>query len=243
MQTQQLDTNAIIRLIKESVKKTRTRAFISGKLSGLNWEAAAESGLTAVRSDGFATLHGDYAAIVDFIRDNEPLIDGYEVEEPDARNSAVPMADLTQYDARIEPGAIIRDMVAIGDNAVIMMGAVINIGAEIGAGTMIDMNTVIGGRAQIGAKCHIGAGAVVAGVIEPASATPTVLEDEVFVGANAVILESVRIGRGAVVAAGAVVTQDVPPGAVVAGSPAKVIKMADEKTESKTELVEDLRQL
>ena len=55
------------------------------------------------------------------------------------------------------------------------------------------------------------------------------------------VLEGVRIGANAVVAAGAVVTEDVPAGAVVAGSPAKVIKMKDEKTEGKTQLMEDLR--
>ena len=60
----------------------------------------------------------------------------------------------------------------IGDNAVIMMGAVINIGAEIGAGTMIDMGAILGGRAIVGKNSHVGAGAVLAGVIEPASAEP-----------------------------------------------------------------------
>ena len=62
-----------------------------------------------------------------------------------------------------------------------------------------------------------------------------------MIGANAVILEGVHIGEGAVVAAGAVVTENVPAGAVVAGSPAKVIKMKDEKTEGKTQILEDLR--
>ena len=108
---------------------------------------------------------------------------------------------------------------------------------------MIDMNAVVGGRAVIGARCHIGAGAVVAGVVEPVSATPTVVEDDVFVGANAVILEGVRVGAKAVVAAGAVVTRDVEPGVVVAGSPAKPIKRSDEITESKTGIVEDLRKI
>ena len=60
-------------------------------------------------------------------------------------------------------------------------------------------------------------------------------------GANCVILEGVRIGKGAVVAAGSVVTKDVEPGAVVAGSPAKVVKMKDEKTAGKTQLMDDLR--
>jgi len=84
---------------------------------------------------------------------------------------------------------------------------------------------------------------VVAGVIEPPSAQPVVIEDNVMVGANAVILESVRVGEGAVVAAGAVVTQDVPPHTVVAGIPARVIKQVDEKTLDKTKIVEELRRL
>ena len=124
-----------------------------------------------------------------------------------------------------------------------MMGAVINIGAVVGKGTMIDMGVVLGGRATVGNRCHIGAGAVLAGVVEPASATPVVVEDGVLVGANAVIIEGVHIGRNAVVAAGAIVIEDVPENAVVAGSPAKIIKMKDEKTEGKTALVDALRKL
>ena len=238
-----IDTEAVIRLIKESKKKTETRLFISGRLNEINWDAANAQGFRTVRGADFATLHGDYEALAVFIEQWKNFIDSYELEPVPFRNSAVPMADLSQYDARIEPGAVIRDMVEIGRNAVIMMGAVINIGAQVGEGTMIDMNTVIGGRAQIGARCHVGAGAVVAGVIEPASAQPTVVEDEAFIGANAVLLEGVRVGRKAVVAAGAVVTTDVPAGAVVAGSPAKVVKMADAGTGEKTALVDDLRTL
>ncbi len=121
------------------------------------------------------------------------------------------------------------------------MGAVINIGAVVGEGTMIDMNAVLGARATIGKNCHIGAGAVVAGVLEPPSKQPVIIEDEVLIGANAVILEGVKIGKGAVVAAGSVVTEDIPAGVVGAGSPAKVVKDKDEKTEDKTELLDDLR--
>ena len=122
-------------------------------------------------------------------------------------------------------------------------GAVINIGAVIGEGTMIDMGAVLGGRAIVGNRCHIGAGTVLAGVVEPASATPVVIEDDVMIGANAVVIEGVRVGRGAVVGAGAIVIKDVPAGAVVVGNPARIIKMKDEKTEAKTALIDALRTL
>ena len=131
----------------------------------------------------------------------------------------------------------------IGDNCVIMMGAVLNIGAVIGKKTMIDMNVVVGGRAVVGDNCHIGAGTVLAGVIEPPSADPVVIEDDVLLGANVVVLEGVRVGKGAVVAEGSVVVKDVEPYTVVAGVPAKVIKKVDEKTKSKTQLMETLRNL
>jgi tetrahydrodipicolinate N-succinyltransferase len=96
-------------------------------------------------------------------------------------------------------------------------------------------------RATTGKNCHVGAGAVIAGVIEPPSANPTVLEDDVLIGANAVVLEGVRVGKGSVVAAGAIVTEDVPPGVVVAGAPARIIKQKDAKTEGKTQIMEELR--
>lgn len=124
------------------------------------------------------------------------------------------------------------------------MGAIINIGAVIGEETMIDMGAVLGGRVEVGKRCHVGAGAVLAGVIEPPSATPVILEDDVLIGANAVVIEGVRIGKGAVVGAGAIVREDVPAGAVVVGNPARIIKQQkDEKTDSKTQLMDDLRKL
>ena len=84
---------------------------------------------------------------------------------------------------------------------------------------------------------------VLAGVIEPASATPVIVEDNVLIGANAVVIEGCRIGHDAVVAAGAVVVSDVAPNTVVAGCPARVIKVKDDKTASKTALVDALREL
>lgn len=80
-------------------------------------------------------------------------------------------------------------------------------------------------------------------LLSHASADPVIIEDDVVVGANAVVLEGVRIGKGSVVAAGAIVTENVPEGVVVAGTPARIIKGVDAKTSSKTELVDALRNI
>ncbi len=230
-------TEEVIRLIKESVKKTPVTVYVSGNLEGISWGE-----LRFVGGKDFGVIRGDKALVESILEANKESIKDFEMVV-EARNSGVPMADLTRYEARIEPGAIIRDMVEIGKGAVIMMGAVINIGAVIGEGTMIDMNAVLGGRATVGKNCHIGAGAVLAGVIEPPCAMPVIIGDDVMVGANAVIFEGVQVGAGAVVAAGAIVTKDVPPGVVVAGIPAKVIKNVDGQTADKTRIVADLREL
>jgi 2,3,4,5-tetrahydropyridine-2,6-dicarboxylate N-acetyltransferase len=187
-------------------------------------------------------VFGEWSEINDVLETHKEKIED-KVVENDRRNSAIPLLDTKHINARIEPGVTIRDQVEIGDNAVIMMGAVINIGAVIGEKTMIDMGVVLGGRATVGKNCHIGAGTVLAGVIEPPSAKPVVIEDDVLIGANAVVLEGVTVGTGSVVAAGAVVTKDVAPFTVVAGTPAKKIKDIDEKTKSKTEIMQELRQL
>jgi tetrahydrodipicolinate N-succinyltransferase len=103
------------------------------------------------------------------------------------------------------------------------------------------MNVVCGARAIVGRNCHIGAGSVLAGVLEPPGKVPVVIEDNVLVGANAVVLEGVRVGRGSVVAAGAIVVSDVPPGVVVAGSPARVIKKTADVAPEKIAIVGKLR--
>jgi tetrahydrodipicolinate N-acetyltransferase len=80
-------------------------------------------------------------------------------------------------------------------------------------------------------------------VIEPPNAQPVIVGDNVVMGANAVVLEGVTIGSGAVIAAGSVVISDVPENAVIAGVPGRIIKMVDDRTKSKTILVESLRNL
>ncbi|WP_449539849.1 2,3,4,5-tetrahydropyridine-2,6-dicarboxylate N-acetyltransferase [Ferdinandcohnia sp. Marseille-Q9671] len=234
----QMDANEIISFIQNSVKSTPVKVYVKGKLEGLTFGDTSKVFITG----NTGVVFGEWSEIKATLEENKSKIEDYVVEN-DRRNSAIPLLDTKGIKARIEPGAIIRDQVEIGDNAVIMMGASINIGAVIGEGTMIDMNAVLGGRATVGKNCHVGAGAVLAGVIEPPSAKPVVLEDDVLIGANAVVLEGVTVGKGAVVAAGAIVIEDVPPYTVVAGTPARVIKQIDEKTKSKTEIKQELRQL
>ncbi|WP_088832971.1 2,3,4,5-tetrahydropyridine-2,6-dicarboxylate N-acetyltransferase [Paenibacillus tyrfis] len=234
----EMNTEDVINLIKTSKKKTPVKVYVKGDLESISFG----DNIQAFISGKSGVLFGDWAEVKSVLDAEAGKIEDYVVEN-DRRNSAVPLLDLKNVNARIEPGAIIRDMVGIGDNAIIMMGAVINIGVTIGEGTMIDMNAILGGRVKVGKMCHIGAGAVLAGVIEPPSAQPVVIEDDVLVGANAVILEGVRVGQGSVVAAGAVVVEDVPEFSVVAGTPARVIKKVDDKTKSKTEILKDLRNL
>ena len=154
------------------------------------------------------------------------------------------MLDIKDINARIEPGAVIREQVTIGDNAVIMMGAIINIGAVIGSGTMIDMGAVFLAAGQQWETTATSVQAPCSRALSSLQAQkPVVLEDNVLVGANAVVIEGVHVGKNAVIAAGCVVIEDVPDGAVVAGVPGKIIKMKDDKTTQKTALVDALRSL
>ncbi len=232
-----MDAQQIIEYIRTSEKKTPVKVYVWEKenveFPGCQVFPAAQ---------GCKIVFGDWKDVSPVLEANADRFTHLEIEN-NCRNSAIPMLDLKDIPARIEPGAIIREQVKIGKNAVIMMGAILNIGAEVGEGTMIDMGAILGGRATVGNHCHVGGGAVLAGVIEPASATPVVVEDNVLIGANAVVIEGCWIGHDSVIAAGAVVTQDVPANAVVAGCPARIIKYKDEKTAAKTALEDALREL
>lgn len=231
-----MNAQEIINYIATAEKKTPVKLYIKEN-APIDYGAGAK-----VFGAGDKIVFGDWKELGPVVEANRDKIADIVIEN-DRRNSAIPMLDLKDVPARVEPGAIIREQVEIGKNAVIMMGAILNIGAVVGDNTMIDMGAVLGGRATVGNNCHIGAGAVLAGVIEPASATPVVIEDGVLVGANAVVIEGVRVGKGAVVAAGAVVIEDVPENAVVAGCPARVIKQKDAGTTQKTALEAALRTL
>ena len=141
-----MNAQEIIEYIRTSEKKTPVRAFLQ-ETKPVEFPNAQ----VFAAGSGTKIVFGDW-------KDIGPVLEAHAgdiaqlVIENDCRNSAIPMLDLKPINARIEPGAIIRENVEIGDNAVIMMGAIINIGAIIGAGTMIDMGAVLGGRATVGKK-------------------------------------------------------------------------------------------
>ena len=140
-----MDANEIISFIQNSTKSTPVKVYVKGDLEGISFGDSAKTFLNYQSG----VVFGEWAEIKSAIEENKDKIEDYVIEN-DRRNSAIPMLDLKDVKARIEPGAIIRDQVEIGDNAVIMMGASINIGSVIGEGTMIDMNVVLGGRATVG---------------------------------------------------------------------------------------------
>jgi 2,3,4,5-tetrahydropyridine-2,6-dicarboxylate N-acetyltransferase len=230
--------NEIIAFISNAVKKTPVRATIM--MSDIIDVTLDD--VKVFQSGKLVILKGEYTVIAEFIDENQSVIVDVDLEY-DRRNSAVPLLDTTNINARIEPGAVIRDHVSIGDNAVIMMGALVNIGCQIGSGTMIDMGAVLGGRVIVGNNSHVGAGSVLAGVIEPPSATPVTIGDNVLIGANVVVLEGVKIGDGAVVGAGSIVTSDVEANTVVVGNPARVVKFVDQAILDKTQILDELRKL
>ncbi|MDP3683205.1 MAG: 2,3,4,5-tetrahydropyridine-2,6-dicarboxylate N-acetyltransferase, partial [Ignavibacteria bacterium] len=136
-----MDSYEIINYIASSKKKTPAKIYLQGKLGKVNFKSLEFFG-----GNKSGVLFCELEEFDKFYKTNKDSIKKYRIEI-DRRNSAIPLADLTKYNARIEPGALIREHVAVGDNCVIMMGAVLNIGAVIGEKTMIDMNVVVGGRA------------------------------------------------------------------------------------------------
>ena len=170
---------------------------------------------------------------------------------------------------RMVPNSPVRKGSYIGKN-VVLMPCFINIGAYIDEGTMMDTFSRAGSCCQVGKNCHISAGSGVGGVLEPAQALPTIIEDNVFLGAMSEVVEGVIIGEGSVISMGMFIGQStkivnrqngevtygkVPPySVVVPGSlPDKknpnapslncavIIKQVDEKTRSKTSINDLLR--
>ena len=171
---------------------------------------------------------------------------------------------------RMVPNSPVRKGSFIGRN-VVLMPCFVNIGAYIDEGTMMDTFSRAGSCCQIGKNCHISAGSGVGGVLEPAQALPTIIEDNVFLGAMSEVVEGIIVGEGSVLSMGLYIGQStkivdrktgditygkIPPySVVVPGSlPDKknplgpslncavIIKQVDEKTRSKTSINDLLRE-
>ena len=168
---------------------------------------------------------------------------------------------------RIVPDAVVRKGAYIGPNTV-LMPSFVNIGAWVGEGTMVDTWATVGSCAQIGRNVHLSGGVGIGGVLEPLQATPTIIEDDCFIGARSEIVEGVVVERGAVISMGVFIGQStriydresglitqgrVPAGAVVVpGSlPSKdgshslgcaiIVKKVDAQTRAKTSINDLLR--
>lgn len=108
---------------------------------------------------------------------------------------------------RIVPGGTsIRRGAFVAGGAIVMPPSYINVGAYVDEGTMVDSHVTIGSCAQIGKHIHISAATQIGGVLEPAGAMPTIIEDGAFVGGNCGIYEGTIVQEGAVIASGVIIT-------------------------------------
>ena len=110
-------------------------------------------------------------------------------------------ADFVEAGFRMVPGSLVREGAFVSSSA-ILMPCFINIGAYVGEGSMIDTWATVGSCAQVGANCHISGGAGIGGVLEPVSARPVIIEDDVFVGGRSEVAEGVVVHRGSVISMG-----------------------------------------
>lgn len=124
----------------------------------------------------------------------------------------LPLRHFTAADqVRIVPGGTsVRDGSFLAPGVIIMPPAFVNIGAYIGAGTLIDSHALVGSCAQVGARVHLSAAAQIGGVLEPINAAPVIVEDDVLIGGNCGVYEGTRVGQGAVLAAGTILTRSTP---------------------------------
>ena len=175
---------------------------------------------------------------------------------------------LKKNNIRIVPQAIARHGSFIDKN-VVLMPSFINIGAYVGSGTMVDTWATVGSCAQIGSNVHLSGGVGIGGVLEPLQASPTIVEDNCFIGARSEVVEGVIVRKNSVISmgvfigkstkiydreAGTISYGEVPEGSVVvSGSlPSKdgtcnlycavIVKKVDAKTLSKVGINELLRE-
>src|SRR5690606_33813353 len=126
------------KFIKDAKKKTPIKLYIKGNMKAIDF-----SNVLAFGDESHQIVFGEIVEIERILNNYKENIHEHVIEY-DRRNSAIPLLDITKIQARIEPGAVIREHATIGKDSVIMMNSTINIGAVIGEKTMIDMNAVVG---------------------------------------------------------------------------------------------------
>ncbi len=114
--------------------------------------------------------------------------------------------DYASQGVRVVPHAIAR-YGAFLEKGVIMMPSYVNIGAYVGSGTMVDTWATVGSCAQIGRNVHLSGGVGIGGVLEPPQATPTIIEDDCFIGSRCIVVEGVVVEKECVLGANVVLTQ------------------------------------
>ncbi len=107
---------------------------------------------------------------------------------------------------RVVPHAVSRYGAFIS-SGVILMPSYVNIGAYVDKGTMIDTWATVGSCAQIGKNVHLSGGVGIGGVLEPLQASPVIIEDDAFLGSRSIVVEGVRVCKGAVLGANVVLTK------------------------------------
>jgi 2,3,4,5-tetrahydropyridine-2,6-dicarboxylate N-succinyltransferase len=117
--------------------------------------------------------------------------------------------DYERRGVRVVPGAIARRGSFLSPG-VILMPSFVNVGAWVGPSSMVDTWATVGSCAQIGANVHLAGGVGIGGVLEPPNAVPVVIEDDAFIGSRCMIVEGARVGRGAVVGPGTILTLTIP---------------------------------
>jgi 2,3,4,5-tetrahydropyridine-2-carboxylate N-succinyltransferase len=210
------------------------------------------------------------AVLLAFIlNDNHVIAGGFTqyYDKLDSQFAPLTAEQLRQRGVRIVPPALARRGAHLAKGA-ILMPSYVNIGAFVDSGTMVDTWATVGSCAQIGKNVHLSGGVGIGGVLEPLQASPTIIEDNCFIGARSEVVEGVIVRTGAVLSMGVFIGQstkiynrmtgeisygEVPAGAVVVpGSlPAKdgshslscavIIKQVDAKTRSKVGINELLR--
>lgn len=106
---------------------------------------------------------------------------------------------------RVVPHAVARYGAHIAAG-VVLMPSYVNIGGFVDSGTMVDTWATVGSCAQVGKNVHLSGGVGLGGVLEPLQAAPVIIEDDAFIGSRCIVVEGVRVKKGAVLGANVVLT-------------------------------------